>query len=207
MLQVVGQLVELAQAPGRQGAPATGAHAAGVVVQAFSIAEEQVHEQEDQQKGGDEQVEDGCLPAPTPGQPSVKTDRGISRPSMLYACYQAIVYCRQTGKATHRPEKGTRLPVPRTETPDVPKVLASDSVGAGQQHRLWAHLKRLCSAASLCIKSSLIRKFSLNMQSRMHLQQGTDPCMGCLTSLMPALCVPQIILVMQVQHTQQYIRV
>ena len=104
MLQVVGQLVELAQAPGRQGAPATGAHAAGVVVQAFSIAEEQVHEQEDQQKGGDEQVEDGCLPAPTPGQPAVKTDRGISRPSMLYACYQATVYCRQTGKATHRPE-------------------------------------------------------------------------------------------------------
>ena len=50
MVEIVGQLVELAQAPGGQGGPAARARGRRLVVEFFSIAHEEVYQQKHQQE-------------------------------------------------------------------------------------------------------------------------------------------------------------
>ena len=57
VVHVVGQLVELAQAPVRECRPLARAHAAGVMVELLCIAQEEVHGQEDQHEGRQHQVQ------------------------------------------------------------------------------------------------------------------------------------------------------
>ena len=63
MPDVVGQLIELPHAPVGQARPATGPNTTGVVVELLSIPHEEVDEQEQHDKGGDQQVAYGHAPA------------------------------------------------------------------------------------------------------------------------------------------------
>lgn len=63
VVDVVGQLVEFAQAPGGQGGPAARTHRGGVVVELLSIAHEEVDDQEDQQEGRQQQIQHRHAPA------------------------------------------------------------------------------------------------------------------------------------------------
>lgn len=63
MSDVVRQLVELTHAPVGQARPAASPNTAGVVVELFSIAHEEVDEQEQHEEGGDKQIADCHTPA------------------------------------------------------------------------------------------------------------------------------------------------
>ena len=58
MQDIVRQLIELPQSPGRQLRPPPGSQRIRAVVEAFSVAQEEVDEQEHQQKGCQHQIDD-----------------------------------------------------------------------------------------------------------------------------------------------------
>ncbi len=145
MVEVVGQLIEFAQAPGGQGRPAARTRGRRLVVELLSIAHEEVYQQKDQQERRQQQV--SSRNAPVTNQETDSTLTHLLRP-----------------RSSSLPGLSDTLLASIPCNSETSYLMSHESAYA----RWAACLNRRCSLGTSCLNSSLMQKLSSSMASRMH---------------------------------------